>query len=314
MSTPTVPVSHRAGFVAVVGRPNVGKSTLVNALVGTKVAIVSDKPQTTRNRILAVVTRPEGQLVLFDTPGIHRPEHRMNTLMVETAVRSIGLVDVVLWLVDVTERPGPGERYIARLLRGAGRSVLLGINKIDLVRKPAILPAIDAYRSLLELVEIVPFSALTGEGVDLVGSCLVAHLPEGPALYPEDYLTDRPERFFVGEMIREQILKHTREELPYVTGVVVESFKEEAGLIRIEAAVIAERDNQKGILIGKGGSMLKAIGSDARREIEAFLDAKVFLQLFVRVRDRWRENTRLLEEMGLGESDRRVRRGVPGDA
>jgi GTP-binding protein Era len=314
VSTPAVPASHRAGFVAVVGRPNVGKSTLVNALVGTKVAIVSDKPQTTRNRILAVVTRPDGQLVLFDTPGIHRPEHRMNTLMVETAVRSIGLVEVVLWLVDVTERPGPGERYIARLLRGAGRPVLLGINKIDLVRKPAILPAIDAYRSLLEFVEVVPFSALTGDGVDLVSSRLLAHLPEGPALYPEDFLTDRPERFFVGEMIREQILKHTREELPYVTGVVVESFKEEAGLIRIEAAVIAERDNQKGILIGKGGGMLKAIGSGARREIEAFLDAKVFLQLFVRVRDRWRENTRLLEEMGLGESDRRVRRGDPGEA
>jgi GTP-binding protein Era len=291
----------RAGFVTVVGRPNVGKSTLVNRLVGQKVAIVSDKPQTTRNRILAVVNRAEGQVVLFDTPGIHKPTHALNRRMVDTALRSIGQGDVILWLVDVTERFGPGDRFVRDLLKKAGRPVVLGLNKIDLVAKPKVLPVIAAWKDVLDFAEIVPLSALTGDNVERLAGLLVSHLPEGPALYPDDFLTDQPERFFVSEMIRESILRHTREEIPYATGVVVQSFKEEDKLVRIEAAIYVEREGQKGILIGKGGSMLKTVGSEARAQIEAFLGTKVFLGLFVKVRESWREDDRVLSEMGLGE-------------
>jgi len=290
----------KAGFVTVLGRPNVGKSTLVNRLVGQKVAIVSDKPQTTRNRILAVVNRPGAQVVLFDTPGIHKPMHAMNRRMVETAEKSIGQGDVVLWMVDVGERYGPGDRYVRDLLKKSGLPVILGINKIDTVAKPRILPVIDAWRGQLDFAEVVPLSAKTGDNVDRLETLLVERLPEGPALYPEDFLTDQPERFFVAEMIRERILHHTREEIPYSSGVVIESFKEEEGLMRIQAVIFVERDGQKGILIGKGGAMLKTIGTEARQQIEAFLGAKVFLGLFVKVRESWRENEGILSEMGLG--------------
>jgi len=293
------PVPFRAGFVTVVGRPNVGKSTLVNRLVGQKVAIVSDKPQTTRNRILAVVNHPGAQIVLFDTPGIHKPVHEMNRRMVKTAVRSVGKGDLVLWLVEVGEEVGGGDRFVRDVLARAGREVILAINKIDTVKRLRVLPAIDAYRSLLDFAEIVPISALTGDNVDRLEEVLQRHLPEGPALYPEDYLTDQPERFFVAEMVREQVLHHTRQEIPYASGVVIESFREEEGLVRIQAAILVERAGQKGILIGKGGSMLKTIGSAARQEIEAFLGTRIYLGLFVKVRENWRENEGLLAEMGL---------------
>jgi GTP-binding protein Era len=297
-------VSFRSGFVAVVGRPNVGKSTLVNRLIGEKVAIVSDKPQTTRNRILAVLNRPDGQVVLFDTPGIHKPMHRMNERMVEAALSSLGQVDLALWVVDVTEEYGPGDRYVKEALARSGKPVLLALNKIDLIPKPKLLPLIDQYRRLLDFVEVIPLSALGGDNVDVLGERLVAHLPEGERLYPEDFLTDQPERFFVAEMVREQILRHTREEIPYSTAVVVDSFKEGEPLVRIEASILVERPSQKGILIGRGGAMLKAIGSAARREIEAFLGTKVYLGLFVKVREGWREDQAVLDEMGLGKPAR----------
>lgn len=297
-------IGHRSGFVTIVGRPNVGKSTLVNRLVGQKVAIVSDKPQTTRNRILAVVNRPEGQMVLFDTPGIHKPVHRMNERMVDAAVYSLGQVDLAVWLIDVAEGYGPGDRHVRDVLRASGKPVLLGINKIDTAPKPRILPVIEQYRQLLDFVEIIPLSALRGENVELLAERLVTLLPEGEPLYPEDFLTDQPERFFVAEMIREQILRLTREEIPYSTAVIIESFKEEGALVRIEASVLVERGSQKGIVIGKGGAMLKAVGTAARREIEAFLATKVYLGLFVKVREGWREDARILEEMGL--RDRRT--------
>jgi GTP-binding protein Era len=291
----------RTGFVTVVGRPNVGKSTLVNRLVGRKVAIVSDKPQTTRNRILAVVSRPAAQLVLFDTPGIHKPMHEMNRRMVDAAVRSVGQGDLVLWVNEVTEPPGAGDAFIQRLLVKAGLPVFLALNKIDRLPKPKILPALETWSRFSRFEEMVPISALTGENVDRLESLLIARLPEGPALYPEEFLTDLPERFFVAEMVRERILEHTREEIPYSTGVVIDRFQEEPGLLRIEASILVERDNHKGILIGRGGTMLKRIGSEARRQIEAFLGTKVFLGLFVKVRERWRENEGILGEMGLGE-------------
>jgi GTP-binding protein Era len=295
------PVPFRSGFVAVVGRPNVGKSTLVNRLVGQKVAIVSDKPQTTRNRILAVVNRPGAQIVLFDTPGIHKPTHRMNQRMVETALKSLGQVELVLWLVDVTEGYGPGDRYVKDVLHRSRKPVILGLNKIDRIPKPKILPIIDQYRNLLDFTEVIPLSALKGENVDRLETLLLTHLPVGEPMYPEDFLTDLPERFFVGEMVREKILRHTREELPYSTGVVLDSFKEDGGLVRIEASILVERDSQKGILIGRGGSMLKTIGTEARKDIEEFLAAKVYLGLFVKVREGWREDMGTLETMGLGD-------------
>jgi GTP-binding protein Era len=289
----------RSGFVTVVGRPNVGKSTLVNRLVGQKVAIVSDKPQTTRNRILAVVNPPGGQIVLFDTPGIHKPMHRMNERMVDAAVRSLGQVDLVVWIVDVAEEYGPGDRYVRDLLKAAGRPVILGINKIDTVPKPRILPVIETYRQLLDFVEVVPISALTGDGVDILAERLLAHLPEGERLYPEEFLTDQPERFFVAEMVREQILRLTREEIPYSTGVVIDSFQEGEPIVRIEASVLAERESQKGILIGKGGAKVGEIGAAARRSLEAELGAKVHLDLQVRVRRRWRGDEGLLDRLGI---------------
>jgi GTP-binding protein Era len=304
MSGETPAPGLRAGFVSIVGRPNVGKSTLVNQIVGQKVAIVSDKPQTTRNRILAVVNRPGGQIVLFDTPGIHKPMHRMNERMVDSAVRSIAQVDVVLWVVDVTEAYGPGDRYVRDLLKQSGRKTILALNKIDAIAKPKLLPLIEQYRHMLDFAEVVPVSALTGENVDVLTEQLLAHLPESGPLYPEDFLTDLPERFFVAEMVREKILRMTRDELPYSTGVVIDSFEEGPELVRIEASIFVERDTQKAIVIGKGGQMLKAIGTAARQDIEAFLGAKVFLGLFVKVRDRWREDPGMLEQMGLGDRRR----------
>jgi GTPase len=303
--TPDAPAFH-AGFVSVVGRPNVGKSTLVNRLVGQKIAIVSDKPQTTRNRILAVMNPPGGQIVLFDTPGIHKPMHRMNKRMVDTAVKSLGQVDLAVWVIDITEPYGPGDRYVREVLKKSGRPALLAINKIDRVPKPKILSVIDQYRTLLDFVEVVPISARDGENVDVLPSLLLKYLPQGERLYPEDFLTDLPERFFVAEMVREQILRLTREEIPYTTGVLIESFKEEEGLVRIEATIYAERESQKGILIGKGGGMLKEVGTAARRQIEEFLGTQIFLGLFVKVRERWREDAALLDEMGLGDKGGRT--------
>jgi GTP-binding protein Era len=305
VSEPEAP--FKSGFVTVVGRPNVGKSTLVNRLVGQKVAIVSDKPQTTRNRILAVVNRPGAQLVLFDTPGIHKPEHEMNRRMVDTAVKSIGQGDVVVWVNEVTEPPGPSDAFIERLIKKSGRPVVLALNKIDRIPKPKILPALETWSRVGSFDDIVPLSALKGDNVDRLEQVLLARLPEGQKLYPDDFLTDLPERFFVAEMVRERILYHTRQEIPYVTGVVIESFKEdEKGLLRVEVAILVERENQKGILIGKGGSMLKLVGTEARQQIEAFLGTKIYLGLFVKVREHWRENESLLDQMGMGESGGRL--------
>ena len=230
--------------------------------------------------------------------------HRMNERMVDSAVKSLGQVDVAVWVVDVTESYGPGDKYVRDLLKESGRKVVLALNKVDAIPKPKILAIIEQYRHLLDFADVVPVSALNGDNVDVLTSRMLAHLPEGEALYPDDFLTDLPERFFVAEMVREKILRMTRDELPYSTGVVVDSFQEGPDIVRIEASIFVERDTQKAIVIGKGGSMLKAIGTAARQDIEAFLEAKVFLGLFVKVREKWREDAATLEEMGLGDRRR----------
>lgn len=289
----------RSGFVAVVGRPNVGKSTLVNALVGQKVSIVSDKPQTTRNRILAVLNRAEGQMVLLDTPGVHKPLHAMNEGMVEAALESIKSVDVAMWVVDATEGYSIAERHVREALRKCGKPVVLALNKIDLIEKPKLLPMMESYSQMIDFAEVLPVSALKQDNVELLATRLIAHLPQSEPLYPDDVLTDLPERFFVAERIREQVLRHTRDELPYATAVLIEGFREEDGRTRIDATILVDKSSQKAIVIGKGGSMLKVIGTAARHEIEGFLGVRVFLQLFVKVRKGWRDDPRMLSEIGI---------------
>lgn len=289
----------RFGFVSIVGRPNVGKSTLLNRLVGQKVAIVTSKPQTTRNRILAIRTTEASQMVFFDTPGIHKPAHAMNRRMVALALASLKRVDLALLLVDVTKPFGGGDEYVLERVRGARVPVILGINKVDQIKKVDILPVIDGYQKKFEFAEIVPLSALSGENVEALVGVLENHLPQGQPLYPPDTLTDLPERFFVSEIVREKILELTRQEVPYAAAVLIDSWEEGAALTRIEASILVERDSQKGILVGKGGSMMKQIGTAARQDIEAFLGAKVFLGLHVKVRSDWRENERLLSELGI---------------
>jgi GTP-binding protein Era len=289
----------RAGFVTIVGRPNVGKSTLLNRIVGQKVAIVTEKPQTTRNRILAIANTASAQIVFFDTPGIHKPKHEMNRRMVGLALRSLKNVDLALLLVDVTEPFGGGDEFVLERVRQAKVPVVLALNKVDRIRKPEILTVIDEYRHRHDFTDIVPISALTGENVDALVSVLERQLPEGEPLYPPETLTDLPERFFVSEIVREKILGATREEIPYSTAVVIDSWEEGEKLTRIEASILVERESQKGIVVGKGAGMLKGIGTAARRDIEAFLGTKVFLGLHVRVRSEWRENQRLLSELGI---------------
>ena len=295
----------KAGFVALVGRPNAGKSTLLNRLVGQKVAIVSDKPQTTRTRILGVRNGEGGQMVFIDTPGIHRPLHRLNVRMVDVAVQSISQADVVCAVADAAEAVGGGDQYLGTLLgRGSG-PVVLALNKIDRVTKPALLPLIDRWSRLARFDEIVPVSALTGENEAALLQALLRHLPEGDALYPADYLTDQPERAYVAEIIREKVLRHTRDELPFSSAVLVDRFEDadERGLMRLFCTILVERESQKPIVIGRGGSMIKRIGTEAREELERFFEAKVFLDLRVKTRAGWREDPRMLDEIGIRDDE-----------
>jgi GTP-binding protein Era len=291
----------KTGFVSVVGRPNVGKSTLVNRVVGQKVAIVTHKPQTTRNRITAIANTDSAQIVFIDTPGIHKPQHEMNRLMVEAAVSSLTQVDVVLLVVDITQPFGRGDQHVLELMKKVGAPLLLAINKVDIVAKESILPLIDDYHSRGQFKEIVPISALEGDNVDRLVEVLEHYLPDGPALFPDDALTDLPERFFASEMIREKILLYIHEEVPYSTAVRVDSWEDGSDMTRIEASVLVERDSQKGILLGKRGQMIKRIGTEARKELERFLNTRVYLGLHIKVREHWRENRRLLNELGIGE-------------
>jgi len=288
----------KAGFVSIIGRPNVGKSTLLNAIIGEKIVITSDKPQTTRNRIQGIHNIPGGQIVFIDTPGIHKSKSRLNRGMVDVAMSAISGVDLLLLVVD-TSAPVE-DAFVSEILKGVKTPVVLVLNKIDLVKdKGRVLEKIAAYSRLHPFREVVPISAGTGNGVERLVTAITAYIPEGPALFPEDILTDMSERFICGEMIREKVFRMTQKEIPYSTAVEVEAFTErEDGLISISASIILERETQKGIIIGKRGEMLKRIGTQARHDIERLLGTKVFLELFVKVVDNWSERTSKLREFG----------------
>lgn len=292
----------RSGFVSLVGRPNAGKSTLLNQLVGTKIAIVSDKPQTTRNRILAVKTTPEAQFIFVDTPGIHKPLHRMNARMVALALEAVREVDVLVLVVDASEPMGRGDRFVLDLLKDVRAPIVLALNKIDRVAKPRLLPLIDVYRRARDFADIVPISARTGDGLDILERAIAARLPEGEPLYPADYLTDQPERVFVTETVREKLLHHLRDELPYTTAVLLDRFDEgdDRRLLRLACSILVESESQKGIVIGRQGAMLKRIGTEARLDLERFFGTRIHLELHVKVREAWREDEHVLRELGLG--------------
>jgi GTP-binding protein Era len=292
----------KTGFVSLIGRPNAGKSTLLNRLVGTKLAIVSDKPQTTRTRIVGVRNYPDAQVVFVDTPGIHRPLHRMNVRMVDAAVETIGEVDVLGLVVDVTEPPGKGDRYVLDIVKDAVAPVFLILNKIDLIKKNRLLPLIQRYATMGTFAEIVPVSATTGDNVDRLEKAIIERLPEGQPIYPADYLTDRPERFFAAEIVREKLLQFTRDEIPFSSAVVVDKFEEPSGeerLLRLFCTIVVDRESQKPIVVGRGGEMIKRIGVAAREDLERFFETRVFLDLHVRVKSEWREDEHVLKDLGL---------------
>jgi GTPase len=301
----------RTGYVSLIGRPNAGKSTLLNRIIGEKVAIVSDKPQTTRNRILAVKNYPDGQIVFVDTPGIHRPMHRLNVRMVDTAVETLREVDVVALLFDASTRPGHGDEYVSKLLQDVKRPVVLALNKIDLVAKAKLLPLMEQASTWHDFAAIVPVSATTGDGIERLEKVLLEHLPEGEPGFPEDYLTDQPERTFVAETVREKVLQHTRAELPFSTAVVVDEFNEEERdrLLRLYCTIYVETESQKPIVIGRAGDMIKRIGTEARQDLEKFFGTKVFLDLRVKVNPNWRDNDRVLDDIGVPRSSTRPSRG-----
>jgi len=305
----------RAGYVSIIGRPNAGKSTLLNRMVGEKIAIVSDKPQTTRTRILGAKNYPAeppspqrpqgaaaGQILFVDTPGIHRPLHRMNVRMVDAAVETLREVDAVMLVHDASTRPGHGDHYVSKLLTSVTIPVVLVLNKIDLVAKAKLLPVIEQLRQWREFTDIVPVSAATGDGVDTLERVLLDQMPEGPALYPDDFLTDQPERAIVSETVREKVLHHTRDELPFSTAVVIDQYDEpdrSGGLLKVYCTILVETESQKPIVIGRAGSMIKKIGTEARVELEAFLQCKVYLDLRVKVKSDWRDDERVLDDLGL---------------
>jgi len=304
----------KSGFVSFLGRPNAGKSTLLNRIVGHKLAIVSDKPQTTRTRIVGVKNyvggpdkaRPpeEGQIVFVDTPGVHRPTHRMNVRMVDVALDAMREVDVLCLVVDVSVKPGPGDRFLLTLLKDVKTPTILALNKVDVVAKPKLLPIMDHYQRAHPFVEIVPISAIDGTNVDVLEKLFLQYLPEGEPLYPADYVTDQPERFFVGEIVREQVLQMTHDELPFSTAVIVDRMEPPGDdkIINIYCTILVERESQKPIVIGRAGAMIKHIGTAARAELQKYLESRVYLDLHVKVKSEWRDDDRMLDELGMDRS------------
>ncbi len=290
----------KSGFVAIIGRPNVGKSTLMNNIIGQKIAIMSDKPQTTRNKIHGVYTSEQGQIVFLDTPGIHKPTSKLGDYMMKVAHSTLGEVDAVLFLADASEGLGGGDRYIIEQLKSVGTPVILVLNKIDKLHPEELLPIIVNYKDLYDFAEIVPISALHGNNVTTLLEQIVKYLPEGPQYYPADQVTDHPEQFVCAELIREKILQLTREEIPHSIAVQIEDMRvQDNGLVRISAVIFVERDSQKGIIIGKSGALLKEIGQKARHDIETLLGSKTFLELWVKVKKDWRNQERVLRDLGF---------------
>ncbi len=294
---------YKSGFVTLIGRPNVGKSTLMNYLIGQKIAITSNKPQTTRNRIQTVLTTEEGQIVFVDTPGIHKAKNKLGEYMVNVAERTLNEVDVVLWLVEPTTFIGAGEKHIAEQLQKVKTPVVLVINKVDMVKREEVLVFIDAYRKLYDFAEIVPVSARSGENTDELVKVILKYLPYGPQFYDEDTITDQPERQIVAELIREKALHSLNDEIPHGIAVSIDQMKYDRKLVDIDATIICERDSHKGIIIGKQGTMLKKIGSTARYEIEKMLDMHVNLKLWVKVKKDWRDSDFLIKNFGYTKDE-----------
>ncbi|MGD0975085.1 MAG: GTPase Era [Candidatus Korobacteraceae bacterium] len=293
----------RSGFVSIVGRPNAGKSTLLNALVGEKLAIVTHKPQTTRNRICGIVNvkragrRPAGQIIFVDTPGIHKPVDALNKRMMQEVYDAVEGCDLLLLIVDAAQKFGAGEQFALDLVKRSKLKTFLLLNKIDLFDKGNLLPIIEHYSALHSFAEVIPISATKKDGLELLLNKVVANLPEGPQYFPPDQVTDQPERFVAAELIREQVLVLTQQEVPYASSVIIEQFEESDRLVKIAAVIYVERDGQKAIVIGKQGAMLKEIGTRARHAIERLLGKKVFLELFIKVRSRWRESRQFVDEL-----------------
>jgi len=295
----------KTGYASLIGRPNAGKSTLLNRIIGEKVAIVSDKPQTTRNRILAVKNYDDGQVAFVDTPGIHRPLHRLNVRMVDAAVDTLREVDVVALVFDASTRPGHGDQYVSNLLKDLKTPAVLVLNKIDLLTKTRLLPLMEQVQRWHDFAAIVPVSATTGDGVERLERVLLEQMPEGERGFPDDYLTDQPERALVAETVREKVLQHTHAELPFSTAVVVDEFDEEERerLLRLYCTIFVETESQKPIVIGRAGEMIKRIGTEARHDLEKFFGTKVFLDLRVKVNPHWRDNDRVLDDIGVPRSN-----------
>ncbi len=294
---------YKSGFVTLIGRPNVGKSTLMNHLIGQKIAIMSNKPQTTRNRIKTILTTEEGQIVFVDTPGIHKAKNKLDEYMVNVAEKTLNEVDVVLWLVEPTTFIGAGEQHIAKQLKKVKTPVILVINKIDSVKREAVFPAIAAYKDIYDFAEIVPVSARNGNNTDELIRVVMSYLPYGPQFYDEDTVTDQPERQIVAELIREKALHCLQDEIPHGIAVAIDRMKANRKVMHIEATIICERDSHKGIIIGRQGNMLKKIGSTARFEIEKMLEMQVNLKLWVKVKKDWRDSEFLMKNFGYREEE-----------
>ena len=296
--------TFKSGFVALLGRPNVGKSTLLNQILGQKITIISDKPQTTRNKIQGIYTDQAGQIVFIDTPGIHKPKHRLGRFMVDSAMSTINEVDLVLFVVNVREKIGPGDRFIIDKLRTIDTPVFLIINQIDQVDPTDLLPVISDYQEEFDFAEVVPTSGLEGENIQELIQTIKSYLPVGPQFYPDDQVSDHPEYFIISELIREKVLDLTREEIPHSVAVVTEKVdRNQDGKVQTYATIIVERKSQKGIIIGKQGSMIKKIGSLARRDIEKLLGDKIYLELWVKVQRDWRDKPSRLEDFGYNEDN-----------
>ncbi len=293
---------HKSGFVSIIGRPNVGKSTFMNRVIGHKIAIMSDKAQTTRNKIQGVMTRNDAQIIFLDTPGIHKPKHKLGDYMMRVAKNTLSEIDAIMFMVNVNEEIGRGDEYIMEMLKNVKTPVFLVLNKIDLVHPDALMPRIEQYQKYMNFTEIVPISALEGLNVDHFIDVLKTYLPEGPKYYPDDQISDHPEQFVVSEIIREKILHLTSEEIPHAIGVNVDRMiKENDERVRVEVTIYVERDSQKGIVIGKGGKKLKEVGKRARHDIEMLLGSKVYLELWVKVQKDWRNKVNFIRQMGYIE-------------